>query len=385
MRNPEPLAFHAGLRRRLRKAASEMQRKLQSKELAGRSFLDERLPASLPEFHMPAAVQELLERLKRGELPSAGYNAPFTTPTPQPAREPPPVPPGARFLSAQFANDAGARPYKLFVPSGYRGNPVPLIVMLHGCAQSPDDFAAGTGMNTLADRQTFLVAYPGQISAANPSKCWNWFDAGEQQRGRGEPSIIAGITRKVMADYTVDPRRIYVAGMSAGGAQAAIMAATYPDLYAAIGVHSGLAFGSASDIASAFTAMRQGGGRGPRAEGLSGVPARDIVPAIVFHGDRDSTVHCVNGDEIIAQAASVRPLTLRVEDGRAPGGHAYHRTLHVDPLGDTVLEQWVVHGAGHAWSGGSAAGSFTDPRGPDASREMVRFFMAHHLPVEAPQ
>ncbi|MBV9655624.1 MAG: PHB depolymerase family esterase [Acetobacteraceae bacterium] len=331
---------------------------------------------------MPAAVQELLDRLGRGELPSFGDGGFSIPPSARPTREaPPPLPDGARFISAQFANGAGARPYKLFVPSGYRGDPVPLLVMLHGCTQSPDDFAAGTRMNELGEAQTFLVAYPGQTSAANHAKCWNWFDANHQRRDTGEPSIIAGITRAVMAEYAVDPRRVYVAGMSAGGAQAAIMGVTYPDLYAAIGVHSGLPCGSASDLPGAFTAMRQGGrGAAPSAEGAASRAARDVLPAIVFHGDRDNTVHCVNGDDIIAHAASVRPLRKRVEQGQAPGGHAYRRTLHADPGGETVLEQWVVQGAGHAWSGGSPAGSYTDPCGPDASREMVRFFMAHPMP-----
>ncbi len=385
MRDQDQLASRrTGALRRLREAADTVQRTLRSKDgplAVLQSFLEDRLPARASEFRMPAAVQELLDRAKRGEFQPPRPNAPFTRPAPQPAEAPPPVPPGARFLAASFANEAGARPYKLFVPSGYRSRPAPLIVMLHGCTQSPDDFAAGTEMNRLAEANNFLVAYPGQTSAANHAKCWNWFNAGDQQRGRGEPSIIAGITRKVMEDYAVDPRRVYVAGMSAGGAAAAIMAASYPDLFAAIGVHSGLACGAANDVASAFTAMRQGGGRGPRSTRLPGVPARDVVPAIVFHGDRDSTVHCVNGDEIIAHAASVLPLTKRVEEGHAPGGHAYHRTLHIDRGGDTVLEQWVVHDQGHAWSGGSPAGSYTDARGPDASAEMLRFFMAHPMPV----
>ncbi len=385
MRDPNPIASRpAAAVRRLRDAAATVQRTLLSKDgpLAGlQSFLEDRLASRAPPTRMPAAAQELLDRIRRGEFRPSMPAAPFTTPDGQPTRKPPEVPPGARFLASSFANEAGARTYKLFIPSGYRGKPVPLIVMLHGCSQSPDDFAAGTEMNALAERNTFLVAYPGQTSAANHARCWNWFNAGDQQRGRGEPSIIAGITRKVIADYAVDRRRVYVAGMSAGGAAAAIMAATYPDLYAAIGVHSGLACGSANDVASAFVAMRQGGGRGPRSARLPGVPPREVVPAIVFHGDRDNTVHCVNGDEIIAHAASVLPLTKRIEEGEAPGGHAYHRTLHADRRGNTVLEQWVVHGQGHAWSGGNAAGSYTDPRGPDASAEMLRFFMAHPLPL----
>lgn len=376
MHNHEHLASRrAALRLRLKEAAQHIRQALHRPDgpLAGLH--------RAPDLRIPSAVQELLDRLKRGEMPAVRVDLPFATPQPQPVREPPaPVPPGARFLAAHFANEAGARPYKLFVPSGYTGARVPLIVMLHGCTQSPDDFAAGTRMNELAERDTFLVAYPGQTSGANHAKCWNWFEPGHQQRGQGEPAIIAGITRAVMDEYAVDPRRVYVAGMSAGGAEAAIMAATYPDLYAAIGVHSGLACGSASDIAGAFTAMRQGGGAGRRGPGARAGAAREIVPAIVFHGDRDNTVHCINGDEIIAHAASARPLRQRSEEGHAAGGQAYRRTSHMDAAGETVLEQWVIQGAGHAWSGGSPAGSYTDPRGPDASAEMLRFFMAHPMP-----
>ena len=270
------------------------------------------------------------------------------------------------FLAATFSNEAGSRPYKLYVPSGYAGRPVPLVVMLHGCTQSPDDFAAGTRMNAVAEAATCLVAYPAQTAAANSSRCWNWFNTGDQRRDRGEPSLIAGITRDVMERYAVDPSRIYVAGLSAGGAQAAIMGARYPDLYAAIGVHSGLACGAASDLSSAFAAMRQGhAGQGRRP-----------MPAIVFHGDRDSTVNPANAHAVIAQAAPAATLDVRIEEGRVPGGHAYTRTIYGGADGP-ALEQWDVHGGGHAWMGGSPAGSFTDPHGPDASREMLRFFLEH--------
>ena len=294
----------------------------------------------------------------------------------------PVAPRGARFLAAKFTNEAGTREYKLYVPSGYDGQPVPLVVMLHGCTQSPDDFAAGTGMNEAAEENTCLVVYPGQTSAANTSKCWNWFSADEQQRDRGEPSLIAGITREIMRQYSVDPRRVYIAGLSAGGAAAATMGATYPDLYAAIGVHSGLACWAASDLPSALATMRQG----PSAPGCrpSGSPGpgqgRRGVPTIVFHGDQDTTVHPRNGDAVIAQSAAGVPLAKRVEEGRVPGGHAYRRTLHADPNRGIVLEHWLIHGAGHAWAGGSAAGSYTDPRGPDATREILRFFLEHPHP-----
>jgi poly(hydroxyalkanoate) depolymerase family esterase len=276
-----------------------------------------------------------------------------------------------QFLSAKFAGEAGSRGYRLYVPSRYQGQPMPLIVMLHGCTQSPEDFAAGTRMNEAAEAQGFLVAYPAQTQAANSSKCWNWFNAGEQHRDRGEPSLIAGITRDVMARYAVDPKRVYVAGLSAGGAAAAIMGLSYPDLYAAIGVHSGLACGAASDVMSAFNAMSNGHAGTARPAGAK------PVPAIVFHGDHDKTVHARNGDAVIAQLMPGEAGTTSRTDGAVPGGHAYSRTRYTDARGEAVLEQWVIHGAGHAWSGGSAKGSFTDPQGPDATAEMVRFFLEH--------
>jgi poly(hydroxyalkanoate) depolymerase family esterase len=290
------------------------------------------------------------------------------------------VPDGARFLSATFTNDAGSRPYKLYVPSGYRaGQLVPLVVMLHGCTQSMDDFAAGTRMNEIAEERNALVVYPGQTGAANMQKCWNWFNKSDQGPGAGEPSLIAGITRKVMADYTVDPKRVYVAGLSAGGATAAIMGEAYPELYAAIGVHSGLACGAAHDMPSAFAAMRQGATGKIDDSG----PRNRVIPAIVFHGDQDTTVNRRNGDFVVAQAMGASRLEKYVEEGKVPGGHAYTRTVHTSASGGPVIEQWVIQGASHAWAGGSPLGSYTDPRGPNATKEMMRFFLEHPRTYES--
>lgn len=291
------------------------------------------------------------------------------------------LPEGARFIEGMYSNPAGSRAYRLFIPSRYQERPLPLVVMLHGCTQSPDDFAAGTRMNFIAEEQDCFVVYPAQPRQANQAKCWNWFRTGDQQRDRGEPSLIAGITRQIMDDYLVDRKRVYVGGLSAGAAAAAIMGATYDDLYAAIGIHSGLACGVAVDLPSALVAMRQGGS-GHKV--ISG--GRTPVPTIVFHGDRDTTVHPNNGDQILAQ--SVRTISTqgntqrKVHRGQVPGGHAYTRTVLSDARGRGMLEHWNIHGAGHAWSGGSPAGSYTDPRGPDATREMLRFFLEHSLPEE---
>jgi poly(hydroxyalkanoate) depolymerase family esterase len=286
------------------------------------------------------------------------------------------APEDAKFIEAAYTNPAGSRTYKLFVPSGYQGHPIPLVVMLHGCTQSPDDFAAGTRMNFMAEEQTCFVVYPAQRSDANQSKCWNWFRTADQQRGRGEPSLIAGITRQIMRDYSVDPKRVYVGGLSAGAAAAAIMGAAYNDLYAAVGVHSGLACGAATDMPSAFAAMRQGGG-----------PGRSVIsgyrlPTIIFHGDRDTTVHPNNGGQVLEQAIGTTSTQKTVRHGQIPGGHGYSRTIHTDAGGREILEHWNIHGAGHAWSGGSPAGSYTNPRGPDATREMLRFFLKHSLPEQ---
>lgn len=284
-----------------------------------------------------------------------------------------------QFLDASFTNNAGTRAYKLYIPASYIGKPLPLVIMLHGCTQSAADFAAGTGMNAVGEAKRCFIAYPEQSISANPNRCWNWFNPRDQQRDAGEPSLIAGITREIMGKYAVDGTRVYVAGLSAGGSAAAIMSIAYPDLYAAVGVHSGLPAGSASDLGSALAAMSN-------PKDPSGLPHGAIlhgrgrlVPTIVFHGDKDTTVHPRNGHHVIRQSRPKEFGDLHAvsHHGHVPEGHAYTRTDHHDTAGRTVLEMWTIHGAGHAWSGGKPEGSYTDPRGPDASAEMVRFFFEH--------
>ena len=288
-----------------------------------------------------------------------------------------PVQAGEQFVDGSYTNAFGTRAYKLYIPGGYTGKALPLIIMLHGCTQNPIDFATGTHMNALAEREKFFVAYPEQAKSANGGKCWNWFQTADQQRDAGEPSIIAGITRQIMGEYAVDASRVYVAGMSAGGAMAAVMAATYPDLYAAVGIHSGIAYGAANDVRSGFQVMRAGASQHIR-------QLARAIPMIVFHGDRDTTVATVNADSLLDQwlqaANTGRDIKYRyvrdakVEQGQVAGGHAYTRFIYHDASGRIPMEKWIVHQGGHAWSGGSSGGSFTDPKGPDASAEMVRFF-----------
>jgi poly(hydroxyalkanoate) depolymerase family esterase len=273
------------------------------------------------------------------------------------------------FEVQRYSGAAGQMDYKLFIPARTTQAPMPLVVMLHGCTQNPDDFAAGTAMNRLAQEQGFAVLYPAQSQQANPQRCWNWFKHNHQVRDRGEPAMIAGATRDAMARHAIDPRRVFVAGLSAGGAMAAIMGRAYPDLYAAVGVHSGLAAGAATDLPSAMMAMNGVGGGGQPVSTCA-------VRTIVFHGDADSTVHPVNGERAFAACADPKAANQVEEIGAAQaGGRGATRTVKRAGDGTVIAEYWVVHGARHAWSGGDAAGSYTDAAGPDASREMLRFFM----------
>jgi len=285
--------------------------------------------------------------------------------------------PGGKFVDEVYSNTAGTRSYKLYIPRNYAGQAVPLVIMLHGCTQNAVDFAAGTRMNIFADVKKFLVAYPEQVSSANNSKCWNWFQHADQQRGMGEPSLISGITRQIMNSYHVDINRVYVAGMSAGGAMAVIMAVTYPDLYAAVGVHSGLAYCAASDVRTGFQAMRRGPSQ-PMQQ------LNTVIPLISFHCDHDTTVSPVNADHLINQWLQATNFeqdgsahSTKVERHQADVGQAYTRSIYHNAGGKVIVEKWLVHRAGHAWSGGSPDGSFADPKGPDASSEILRFFAEH--------
>jgi poly(hydroxyalkanoate) depolymerase family esterase len=307
--------------------------------------------------HLPD-VQALLSRLPQG-LP----RMPVSVMKPRSR----PVLPG-RFLDLSDANAAGERTYKLYVPSGHTGQAVPLIVMLHGGTQDADDFAAGTRMNELSERHGFLVAYPEQSRSANPRGYWNWFQPRDQRRGSGEASIIGGLTQQIIDHYAIDDQRIYVAGFSAGGAMAAVMIMAYPDVYAGAGVHSGLPAGAAHDIPSAFAAMAQG----------ASTP-KNVGPLIVFHGDNDPTVDHLNADCLV-QSALPEDVVLRESRttiGWVPGCHEYTQRVYSGSDGVPAVEQWTIHQAGHAWSGGSLEGTYTDPQGPDASAELVRFFAQH--------
>lgn len=288
--------------------------------------------------------------------------------------------PGAAAWSTGTASphahtsEHGTRRYHLYVPSGYRGMPVPLVIMLHGGGQDARDFIRVTRMNEFAEANTFLVAYPEQARDANSQGFWNWFRSSDQAADAGEPAILAGIVDELTHDYSVDRDRVYIAGLSAGGAMAAIMAAVYPDIFAAVGVHSGVPYGAAHDLASAYGALR-GDSR------LSAVGAD--LPLIVFQGDEDRTVFPANAERLVAARLAAAPgRAMQVSSGLAEPDPAIDRgrstsfTVYTDRRG-TLVELWMVHGGGHAWFGGGGRTIFSDPRGPDASAAMVDFFLRH--------
>jgi poly(hydroxyalkanoate) depolymerase family esterase len=361
---------------------SELPRTVAANASAG---LQDSRPKQVLGERVKRPLGEVLTLLRQGNRPSIAPGAKRLWESPLPPSAP--APEGAAFVTRIFSCAAGSRDYKVYVPGHAHGRECPLLIMLHGCTQDPDDFALGTGMNLLAEEQGFIVAYPRQPATANHSACWNWFNLKDQMRDEGEPSIIAGITRAVMAEFDIDAKRVYVAGLSAGGAMALIMSATYPELYAATGVHSGLAYGSATDLPSAFAVMR--GSSIPVAMPRRKTDPRSAsgrVRTIVFHGESDQTVHPSNARLIVAEACTGVPGGAQeTQHGRSAGGRAYTRTLIRDARGVLHVEHWTIQGLAHAWSGGRPEGSYTDPHGPDASREMLRFFLGVPMPSSTRQ
>lgn len=348
-----------------------------------RQTLQDSLRAAGLPAHLPAGLDPAL--LARTGL------SPLQPPLGDGARTPHPAPSAAigpgEFLQGSHTHQQITRRYKLYVPSGRaaRGRPPrALVVMLHGCTQDPDDFAAGTGMNQQAELHDVCVLYPEQCQSANASRCWNWFKHNHQQRGRGEAALLADLSRQIASQQGVEPGAVFIAGLSAGGAMAASVAAAYPEQFGGVGVHSGLPPGAADNLQEALAAMRSGAAGGAAA-GVRGEPTRAgkgalPVPTIVFHGDQDTTVHPRNGQQVLAATlapdAMAAPGHPEVTEGRADGGRRFTRTRFSRADGRPLAEHWLVHGAGHAWSGGQAAGSYTDPSGPDATAEMLRFFFS---------
>jgi poly(hydroxyalkanoate) depolymerase family esterase len=285
----------------------------------------------------------------------------------------------ASFGKHAFAFEGDNYPYRLYIPAATGdavGDLMPLVVLLHGCKQDALDFANGTAMNTLADKHNTMVLYPEQTTSGNAMRCWNWFDPSHQQAGRGEPGMIAALTQKVIDQHSADPARVYVAGLSAGGAMAALVSGLYPNLFAAVGVHSGLAAGAAQDVMSAFSAMRSGA-KGHKTSAL---------PTIVFHGTADTTVNPDNGEFITdaalaalkASGLSLTKTKSSIESSSTPGKpEQAERTVYSNASGTPFVESWRVMAGPHAWSGGNAQGSYTDPDGPDASGAMLAFFLRH--------
>jgi poly(hydroxyalkanoate) depolymerase family esterase len=289
-----------------------------------------------------------------------------------------PRPTGGAFTSGHYEDGARVLHYRLFVPDSANGQPMPLVVMLHGCGQDATDFARGTGMNVLAETYGCLVLYPEQSCSAHWNKCWNWYDPTHQRRGEGEPALIAGLTRRIMAEHVVDASRVAVAGLSSGGAMAVILGRTYPDLFSAVGSHSGLAHGSATSSAGAMQAMREGPDPATSAE----TAPHAGLPVIVFHGDADAMVNRENSNDVVRQSVDGHAWRRHadiaiVEETGCAGGRRFTRRIHREHTGSVLAEQWTVHGSGHAWSGGNLYGSYTDTQGPKASEEMLRFFMNH--------
>ncbi|NOV01186.1 extracellular catalytic domain type 1 short-chain-length polyhydroxyalkanoate depolymerase [Paenibacillus planticolens] len=305
--------------------------------------------------------------------------------------------PAAQAAGSFTSQTYNSRTYKIYVPGGYqKGTAVPMIVMMHGCTQDPDQFAAGTQMNTLAESKNFIVIYPDQPSSANQNKCWNWYDPAHQSRGSGEPALIADMVNQVKSQYSIDSNRVYVAGLSAGAAMSVILGVTYPDIFAAINVSSGLEYKSATTLTAANTAMINGG-PDPVSQGNAAYSAmgsnKRIVPVIVFHGTSDYIVYPVNGNQVITQWAQTNDMASdgidnnnitdqpdSTQNGTVSGGRSYTVYNYKDSTtGNIVMQKYAVTSMGHAWSGGSSSGSYTDPQGPNASQLSYDFFMAHPM------
>ncbi|MGB3243750.1 MAG: PHB depolymerase family esterase [Sulfitobacter sp.] len=277
----------------------------------------------------------------------------------------PTLPEGARFDRGTFSCASGSREYRVYIPSIKSDKPAALIMMLHGCTQSPVDFANGTDMNRIAEEQNLIVVYPAQSRGANMQSCWNWFGPADQDRNAGEPAILAGLAQQLQREHDIPDGKTFVAGLSAGAAMAVILGRTYPEVFAAVCAHSGLPYKAAHDVPSAFAAM------GGNTSGPAPAPTHR-VPTIVFHGTSDSTVNAANGQRI---ADDARPAGTEVLDDGTTNGRKYERTTSLSANGESIMEYWRIDGLGHAWSGGNAAGSYADITGPDASAEMVRFFL----------
>lgn len=331
--------------------------------------------AKKPVAKKPVAKKPVAKKLVAKK---PGAHNPVAAPrTPTPRK----TPGKGSFSEMRYVGAEGRMDYWLYRPARPLKR-IPVVVMLHGCTQTPGDFARGTGMNALAEEHGFIVAYPSQPASANIARCWNWFKPSDQQRGSGEPALIAAMTRAIVADTGADAARVYVAGLSAGGAAASILGAAYPDIFAAIGVHSGLACGAASDMMSAMSAMRNGSTKSRGQSPANKRSGNRFVPVITFHGDNDATVHAINSAQIIANAAEQigTPLTIKRQRGGGSGGRVFTRETNCDTDGSVQIEQWTIHGAGHAWSGGQSSGTYTDATGPDASRAMIAFFLQHRMP-----
>ncbi|HYH79166.1 MAG TPA: PHB depolymerase family esterase [Longimicrobium sp.] len=276
-----------------------------------------------------------------------------------------------------YTGAAGTRRYRLFVPAGLQASrPAPLVVMLHGCTQDPDDFARGTRFNHAAAEAGVLVAWPEQPAAHQPMKCWSWYDPGHQSAGRGEPALIAGITREVMASHGVDSARVYIAGVSAGAAMAVNTAASHPALYAAVAAHSGAPYRAASDVPHALAVMRTGTpDPAILAYALQDALGGRAMPLFAIHGAADAVLAPINSRQLAAQWAGVLRLRSAAPERLTDGGLGVERSRWSGADGKPVVELMIVERLGHAWSGGSPQGTYTDPRGPDASKAILRFFL----------